>query len=156
MATTLIQKTAIAASALALGFGLVACSGNSNNANPDPNAASSGAPLNPAGEVTVLPSLPDGWPTHVPTPANTALMGAASDSGIMTATFEGNGTLKEALAAYEKQLEENGWKKDAETSAILGGVSKWDRGHEQLNVIASETGEGKYGINVSVGPKKVD
>lgn len=153
MPSTLLQKSAIAASALALGFGLAACGGSSDNttdtATPD-SAQSIAVPGGDQGDSVTTKSLPSDWPTDVPAPANTTTQGAATVKGTSTATFTGTGDAEDAAQAYGQVLQANGWTRDAQASLNTKTMSKWDKGSRSLTVIAAATDSGNYGIVVGV------
>lgn len=153
MPTTLLQKSAIAVSALALGLGLAACGGSSDStaesANPD-SAQSIGVPGGDQGDVLTTKALPSNWPADVPAPANTTTEGAATVNGTSTATFSGTGDAESAADTYGQVLKDNGWTRDAQASLNSKTMSKWDKGSRSLTVIAAATESGKYGIVIGV------
>lgn len=143
-----VTKLTLAGSALVLGFGLAACGGSSDSSTSTPEQ-SPPVSVDINGNNVVSGALPTGWPTDVPQPPNTTVVGGAGGEGTFSAGFNGTGSLASELDTYFGELKSNGWTQDkrVDTGKNLTG---WDKGNRRTQVIAQDNGDGTYSINVTI------
>lgn len=147
----LVHKLAIAGGVVVLGFGLAACGGSSDSSStPSNSVADSQQPT--GGNDLAAGKLPAGWPSDVPQPPNTEVVGGAATDKGFSAGFKGTGSLNSELDAYKKELESNGWTLDTtiDTGPNLTG---WNKGNRRLQVIAQDNQDGTYHLNLTIVSK---
>lgn len=151
MRSRIIQTSVVAVGAFGLVFGLAACGSSNSSGQPSQTTTSQATSNSDPVQAGGLSShtLPQGWPSDVPSPANTQVEGGAVINGGASAAFKGSGDMNAAVDAYSAQLKAAGWTVDKSADFGAKGLSHWKKGTRGLTVITVQEADGTFAISVT-------
>jgi len=87
-------------------------------------------------ELGITEGLPANYPSDVPQPKNSKVLGSLNTSEGTVVTFESTDRPKDVLAGFAGELEKNGFKKDeGEMMSEEGGLALWKKDNREVSIM---------------------
>jgi hypothetical protein len=87
-------------------------------------------------ELGITEGLPSTYPSDVPQPRNSKVLGSLNTSEGTVVTFESTDRPKDVLSQFAADLEKNGFKKDeGEMMSDDGGLALWKKDSREVSIM---------------------
>jgi hypothetical protein len=91
---------------------------------------------NKSNELGITEGLPANYPSDVPQPKNSKVLGSLNTSEGTVVTFESSDRPKDVLAGFAGDLEKNGFEKDeSEMMSDDGGLALWKKDSREVSIM---------------------
>ena len=87
-------------------------------------------------ELGITEGLPKDYPSEVPQPKNSKVLGSLNTSEGTVVTFESNDKPKDIFNQFAEELEKNGYKKaEGEMMGDDGGMALWNKEKKEVSIM---------------------
>ena len=87
-------------------------------------------------ELGISEGLPSNFPSDIPQPKNSKVLGSLNTSEGTVVTFESANKPKDVLTQFASDLEKNGFKKDEnEMMSDDGGLAMWKKDNREVSIM---------------------
>ena len=117
---------------------------NGNSSGDDKGDGESGDTETNANDIGMTPGLPADFPSDVPEPPDSKVIGSLNSSEGTVVTFESNEKVKEIVDFYKDEMEKNGFELSDGGEILItddGGLIGWKKGSRELGLMLAHDKE---------------